>query len=68
MNTSKFNPSHMAVINTLLSFIGAVASIFVISLIKDVSFLTIAEDPVMMTILFVCTILAGVSTLIRDRK
>ena len=68
MNHSRINPFLIGFLNMLLGFAGTCGTIYVLSLIDKVSFFTKVKDPVMMTILIACPIIAGAYAYFRARK
>ena len=68
MNTLRNKPLAIAAINALGVLIGSTGMIFMLSLGDNIPFLTKVSDPVMMTILIACPIIAGAFVYFRVRK
>ena len=68
MNTLRNKPLAIAAINALVVLVGSTGMIFMLSLGDNIPFLTKVSDPVMMTILIACPIIAGAFAYFRARK
>lgn len=68
MNTLRNKPLAIAAINALVVLVGSTGMIFMLSLSDNTSFFSKVKDPVMMTILIACPIIAGAFAYFRVRK
>ena len=68
MNHSRINPFLIGFLNMLLGFAGTCGTMYVLSLIDKVSFLTKIKDPVMMVFLIAAPLACGISAYVRARK
>ena len=68
MNTVRRNPILIAIMNAVLTLAAGAGTIYILSLVQKIPFLTKVKQPAMLIILIAGPIVAGISTYFRAKS